>query len=455
MTHIKNNSLSRREFIKRIGMGTASAAIMVGMGPLVSIGKDDDQPTLVNGMTYRVNRKTGDKVSLLGFGMMRLPFKDGDIDQDLVNKEVSHALKHGVNYFDTSPHYVNDKSESSLGIALKASGVSRKDYYIATKLSNFGQREWSREESEKLYRRSFEHLQTDYIDYYLLHSIGQGGMESLNGRFIDNGMLDFLLEERKAGRIRNLGFSYHGDVRVFDYLLANNDKYKWDFVQIEMNYVDWKHADEVNKRNTKAEYLYTQLENHDIQAVIMEPLFGGRLAKLPDVYARQLKQLRPDDSLASWAFRFCGTYPNVLTSLSGMTYMEHLEDNLKTHSPLDPCSKSELALLEDIATNLATYPIIPCTDCKYCMPCPYGVNIPGNFAFYNACVNDGTLPPTDPNANGFKKKNAKFQKAYKKALPESQLASQCVECGECLKKCPQRIPIPTRMGRLTDLLDRK
>lgn len=455
MTDIKNNALSRREFIKRIGMGTASAAIMVGIGPLASIGKDDDQPTLVNGMTYRINRKTGDKVSLLGYGMMRLPHKDGKIDQDLVNQEVSHALKHGVNYFDTSPHYVHEESETSLGIALKASGVPRKDYYIATKLSNFGQQEWSREESEKMYKRSFEYLQTDYIDYYLLHGIGMGGMQNLKDRFIDNGMLDFLLEERKAGRIRNLGFSYHGDVEVFNYLVENTDKYKWDFVQIEMNYVDWKHADELNKRNTKAEYLYTMLEDHDIQAVIMEPLLGGRLTKLSDGYTQKLKKLRPDDSIASWAFRFCGTFPNVLTSLSGMTYMEHLEDNLKTHSPLDPCSKSELALLEEIATDMVSYPTIPCTDCKYCMPCPYGVNIPANFAFYNACVNDSTLPPVDANARGFKKKNAKFQKAYRKSIQESELASQCVECGECLKKCPQRIPIPRRMAKLTDLLERK
>lgn len=451
-----NNELSRREFLKRLGLTSASAALLMGLGPLASsFCKDERIVTMPNGMTYRVNRKTGDKVSLLGYGMMRLPQKNRQIDQEMVNKEVKYALEHGVNYFDTSPHYQREQSESSLGKALKASGFNRKDYYIATKLSNFGQNEWSFEASKEMYYKSMEYLQTDYIDYYLLHSIGQGGMQSLHNRFLDNGMLDFLVKERDAGRIRNLGFSYHGDVEVFDYLVDNVDKYGWSFAQIEMNYVDWKYANELNRRNTDAEYLYNRLEKAGMQAVLMEPLLGGRLAKLPEVHEKRLKELRPNDSIASWAFRFVGTMPNVLTALSGMTLMEHLEDNVKTYSPLDPCTTKELEILEDIASKMVTYPVIPCTDCKYCMPCPYGVNIPGNFAYYNKCVNEDTLPPADPTAKDFKKLNSKFLKGYHKALKDSELASQCVECKECLSKCPQRIQIPSQMTRLTALLDRK
>ncbi|MBR1520597.1 MAG: aldo/keto reductase [Bacteroidaceae bacterium] len=450
------HDLSRREFLKRLGL--TSAVAMVELSPLSAITKkpvEPVEPTGNNMMTYRVNRNTGDKISLLGYGMMRLPFKERQIDQELVNEEVKYALEHGVNYFDTSPHYVGGRSESSLGTALKASGFPRKSFFVATKMSNFGEPEWPLEKSIEMYHKSFEYLQVDYIDYYLLHGIGMGsGMETFQKRFIDNGLLDFLLKEREEGRIRNLGFSYHADIAVFDYLLANHDKYHWNFAQIEMNYVDWRHAKEVNTRNTNAEYLYAECEKRGIQCVMMEPLLGGRLAKLPDVYTQQLKERRPDDSIASWAFRFCGTYPNVLTALSGMTYMEHLVDNVKTYSPLDPCTTDELALLEDIAKNVAAYPTIPCTDCKYCMPCPYGVNIPGNFAYYNSCVNNGTLPPTEETAPDFKEKQAAFVAGFNKTLKLSELASACTGCRQCLSKCPQRIRIPNQLSRLVDLIEK-
>lgn len=449
------NGLNRREFLKRLGLTSASAALMMGLGPFTSFGRDDERIIVSNDMTYRLNRKTGDKVSLLGYGMMRLPQKNGRIDQDLVNEEVKYALEHGVTYFDTSPHYMRDQSESSLGTALKASGFDRKNYYIATKLSNFGQNEWSFDASVNMYRNSMKALQTDYIDYYLLHGVGGGGMEQLRSRFFDNGMMDFLMEERAAGRIRNLGFSYHGDVEVFEWLVENTDKYGWSFAQIQMNYVDWKHAKDLNRRNTNAEYLYGLLEKHDIQGVIMEPLLGGRLATLNDVFANRLKELRPNDSMASWGFRFCGSQPNILTSLSGMTYMEHLVDNVKTHSPLEPCTQKELALLEDIASKMVAYPLIPCTDCKYCMPCPYGVNIPANFAYYNKCINEDSLPPVDTAASGFKKKNKKFIKGFHAAVKDNELATKCMDCKECVPKCPQRIRIPQQMTRLTELLERK
>lgn len=453
----EKKEFSRREFLKRLGITTASTAAIMALDPIsVFAGKSEgpkDPMLAASGMTYRIQRRTKDKVSLLGYGMMRLPQKNRRIDQELVNQEVKYALEHGVNYFDTSPHYQGNKSEGALGTALKASGFPRKSFYVATKLSNFGQPEWSQEESMKMYKKSFEELQVDYIDYYLLHGIGGGGMDQFKKRFIDNGMLDFLLKERKKGKIRNLGFSYHGDVAVFDYLLEHHKKYKWDFAQIEMNYVDWKHAHELNSRNTNAEYLYNECEKRGIQTVMMEPLLGGRLAKLPEVYNKMLKERRPDDSIASWAFRFCGTMPNVLTALSGMTYMEHLVDNVKTFSPLDPLSNEELALLDQVAANLVKYPTIPCTQCKYCMPCPYGVNIPGNFTYYNNCVNEGTIPPADENAADYAVKKAAFIKGYKAQVSAEELATKCVACGECLSKCPQRIRIPDRMGKLAQMFD--
>jgi Predicted oxidoreductases of the aldo/keto reductase family len=284
-------------------------------------------------MTYRTNPKTGDKVSLLGYGFMRLPKipkKDGsgdEIDQDTVNKLTDYAIAHGVNYFDTSPAYCEGQSEHAMGIALKRH--PRNKYFIATKLSNFDPKVWSREASLEMYRNSFKELQVDYLDYLLLHGIGMDGMEALHGRYLDNGVLDFLLKEREAGRIRNLGFSYHGDVKVFDYLLSTD--IKWDFVQIQLNYVDWKHASEWN---TNADYLYGELKKRNIPAVIMEPLRGGKLAQLDYKSTEILKRYDQEANAASWAFRFAGSQPDVLTVLSGMTYMEHLQDNIRTYSPL-------------------------------------------------------------------------------------------------------------------------
>lgn len=177
----------------------------------------------------------------------------------------------------------------------------------------------------------------------LLHAIGMGtdGMREFENRYMDNGILDFLLKEREAGRIRNLEFSYHGDIKVFDYLLSRHDEYKWDFEQIQLNYLDWHHAKEINPRNTDAEYLYGELEKRGILAIIMEPLLGGRLSNLHDHVVSRLKQAEPERGVASWAFRFAGTWPGVLTVLSGMTYMEHLEDNLRSFCPLKPQTEEE------------------------------------------------------------------------------------------------------------------
>lgn len=241
----KDNELSRREFLKRLGIGTFSAAALMGLEPLTSFArKMEDKPQVPgnvdNRMTYRINRHSGDKVSLLGYGMMRLPQKDGQIDQEMVNQEVDYAIAHGINYFDTAPVYGRGQSEVATGIAL--SRHPRDKYMIATKMSNLNQQLWDFDKAKEMYETSFKKLQVDYIDYYLLHSIGGGGMDTLRGRFLDNGLLDFLLAERKAGRIRNLGFSYHGDVEPFDWLLDHNDEYQWDFVQIELNYLDWRHA---------------------------------------------------------------------------------------------------------------------------------------------------------------------------------------------------------------------
>lgn len=445
-----DKDLNRRQFLKRLGMGAGAILASSLMEPIklfagTADGKVGAQQDGLNAMTYRVQRGTKDKVSLLGFGMMRLPKS-----QDEVNAMVDYAIAHGVNYFDTAPVYGNGSSEIATGIALKRH--NRKDFLLATKMSNFGG--FSLEEAKDIYQTSMKRLQVDYFDYYLLHAIGGGGMDMLHKRFLDNGVLDFLLEERKAGRIRNLGFSYHGDVKAFDYLLDNNDKYHWDFVQIEMNYVDWRHAGNGKKKDdadADAEYLYNKCEKLGIQNVVMEPLLGGRLANLPKEVGDKLKSRQPDATAASWAFRWVGSHPNIICALSGMRVMANVEENVKTFSPLDPCTTADYDFMEQIANDLSGFPVIPCTGCHYCMPCPFGVDIPGNFAYYNEAVNSKLLPLPEKGSKEYAAQLKKYQDGFRRAIPELKRASQCQDCEACLPKCPQQIRIPNQMARLVEL----
>ena len=447
------SNIERREFLKRLSLGVGSAAALFAMESSKSWAAGDTHDETSEGsMSYRIQKGTGERISLLGLGMMRMP-RD---NQELVNRIVDYALEHGINYFDTAPMYGGGRNEGITGEAL--SRHPRESYYIATKMSNYDERTWSFEESKKIYEKSFRELRVDYIDYYLLHGIGLGGMHNFEGRFIENGFLDFLLKEREAGRIRHLGFSYHGDVSVFDWLVDRTETYHWDMAQIQMNYLDWRHAS-LNKSGFKqdadAEYLYNKLEKAGIQTVVMEPLRGSALTRIPDQYAEQLKSLRPADTLASWAFRWVGGHPNILTTLSGMNQLEFIEENVRTFSPLESCSESENELLEKIADGMAGIPTIPCTTCAYCMPCPYGVDIPKNFSFYNEALNKKTLPLPEASAPDYAERQQNFAEAYRNAIPMNARASKCVDCEACLSKCPQQIRIPNQMSRIVGLLRKK
>ena len=460
--------ISRRNFLKILGGGAiTTAAVMTGCK-----SKSDSKATeeykkqvepSTGKMTYRTNPKTGDKVSILGYGMMRLPSKTenkDDYDQDMINRQIDYALEHGLNYIDTSPVYCQGKSEACTGIAL--SRHKRSEYFVATKLSNFHPSTQSREASIAMYQNSLKQLQVDYIDYYLLHAIG-GGMDEFNRRYVDNGMMDYLMKEREAGRIRNLGFSFHGYKQVFNEVLAMHDKYHWDFVQIELNYLDWDYANEINERNVDASYLYAELQKKGIPAVIMEPLLGGRLANLPQYLATDLKKKAPERSVASWAFRYAGTPEGVLTVLSGMTYMEHLKDNLLSYCPLTPLTEKEVEYLQtEVAEKLMEVHAIPCNDCKYCMPCPYGIDIPGIFTHYNKCRNDDTLPYY--NDEGGEKESTEERERYfrlrrnyliglDRAVPRMRQADHCIGCGKCEPHCPQNIRIHEEMQRISEYVE--
>ena len=451
MTKKEQMDMNRRQFLKRLGLGAGSAMALMAMEPLQALGKEKKSSKAADiRMTYRVQHGSGEQISLLGFGMMRLPN-----NQDEVNQLVDYAIEHGVNYYDTAPMYMGGQSEVLMGNALARH--PREKFFVATKMSNQNRRTWSFEESKGMYERSMERLKVDYIDYYLLHSIG-GGMDSLKGRFLDNGVLDFLLKEREAGRIKHLGFSYHGDVRDFDWLLDRQEEYHWDFVQIQMNFLDWRHASMRGGRRTDAdaEYLYGKCEKMGVQCVVMEPLRGGAFGRMAPELTEKLKAVHPDDSTARWAFRWVGSYNNILTVLSGMNRMDHLEENIKTFSPLDPCTGQENRLLAEIADQMSGIPTIPCTTCEYCMPCPYGVNIPANFTAYNEAVNSHLLPLPHKDAPDYAARKQAFIDSYKKALPDEKTwASRCQDCEICLSKCPQQIRIPNQMARIVETLRKR
>ena len=437
--------MDRRDFLKTAGAG----ALAVGTTSLTGCSFSSDKRAEVSGdasMQMRTSPKNGEKVSLLGYGCMRWPMKKGEdgkdhIDQEAVNEMVDYAYRNGVNYYDTSPAYLQGQSEEAAGIAL--SRYPRESYYIATKLSNFNN--FSREAGLKMYRDSQKALRTDYFDYYLLHAIGTSGFEGFEERYINNGLLDFLLDEREAGRIRNLGFSFHGRKEVFDRFMALHEKYHWNFVQIEMNYVDWEHAKV--PENVNADYLYEELAKRNIPATIMEPLLGGRLAKLPDAIAERMKEREPQMSIASWAFRFCGSYPNILTVLSGMSSMDPLIENVETFSHFKPLNDEEKSFLMEMANLMEDYPTVPCTACSYCMPCPYGIDIPTIFRHYNDHVNSGEIAQSCEQDH-FQRLKRRYLVSYDRAVDTVRQADHCIGCGQCRPKCPQSIDIPRALRRI-------
>ncbi|MDR2912574.1 MAG: aldo/keto reductase [Alistipes sp.] len=442
-----NKDITRRDFLKVAGAGAVvSVAALAGCRPAGTIsaqgGEAGDIPT--DQMTYRTNPHSGDRVSLLGYGCMRWPLRrneagEQEIDQETVNDLVDYALAHGVNYFDTAPVYVRGWSEAATGNAL--SRHPRDSYFVATKASN-PRGPFDLEGCKAMYRQSMDFLKVDYLDYYLLHNVGSS-IESFHERFVENGFLDFLIAEKAAGRIRNLGWSFHGNPEVFDYVLAFRD-IQWDFCQIQLNYQDWQYP---IGASVAAKYLYDELVKKNVPVVIMEPLLGGRLARVPAGAQALMRGLHPQDTPAKWAFRYAGTPESVLTVLSGMVYMEHLQENLRTFAPMEPMNEAEYAILDDVSDILANADYIQCTTCEYCMPCPYGLDIPQVFAHYNKCVGEGQVLHSSGD-EGYRAARRAFLVGYDRSVPKLRQANRCIQCEQCLPKCPQGIKIPTEMERV-------
>jgi predicted aldo/keto reductase-like oxidoreductase len=366
-------------------------------------------------MLTRVNNKNGDELSILGFGCMRFPTKNGGIDEPRAIDMIHDAIKNGVNYFDTAYIYHGGKSESLLGKAL--AGDLRKQVKIATKLPPF--MVGKLEGAKKIMATQLSRLQTDYIDYYLLHMLTDKAMfDRMDGL----GVMKWLEELKAAGTIKNIGFSFHGTKADFELIVK---AYPWDFCQMQYNYID------ENNQATKSGLLLAA--SLGIPVIVMEPLRGGKLVNhLPEHVKKVFSSCNADRSPAEWAMRWVWNHPEVNVVLSGMSDEIQLADNIRVAGDAKPNSLSaeELDVFDQVKAELQEKTKIPCTGCGYCMPCPAGVNIPGCFSAYN-----------DKYLMEDKSARMRYWQSMGIISVKPANASQCKDCGKCESHCPQNIAI--------------
>ena len=367
------------------------------------------------------NNFNGKRLSRLGFGTMRLPtLADGSIDEAQVAEMTAYALEHGVNYFDTAYPYHGGESERVIGRVLRK--YPRDSYCLATKYPGHQIISTGYNPAE-IFEEQLKKCGVEYFDFYLLHNVYEKSMEV----YLDPqwGIVDYFKEQKRLGRIKHLGFSCHAETKgLKEFLDERGDD--MEFCQIQLNWLDWTLQDAKGK--------YDLLTKRGIPVWVMEPVRGGRLASLSDAEEAKLKALRPDDSIASWGFRFLQGLPNVKMVLSGMSNMAQMTDNVNTFSEDKPLTVEETALLLDIAEGMKDS--IPCTACRYCCDgCPAGLDIPGLISTYN---------------------EIRFSPAVNVAMriefmPEDKKPTACIGCGQCTQMCPQNIDVP---GALKDFAEK-
>ena len=390
-------------------------------------------------MEKRKMGKCNVEVSPLGYGMMRPPMLDGtvgnfdkdgkkiDIEQTI--SLVRYAIDHGVNYVDTAYNYMGGHSERVTGLALQDG--YREKVFLATKSPTYLYQ--SEDDFDRFLNTQLERLQTDHIDFYLLHTLGRENWDKV----LKFGALDRLRQAKKDGKVRFIGFSFHDEFPVFkeivDYL---GDE--WDFCQIQLNYMDANEREAFQQAGMKG---YRLTEELGIPLVIMEPIKGGSLAAFPEDITEMYRKLDKDASVASFALRWVGSLPNVKVILSGMSTMEQVEDNLKTFREFKPLSEEEKQTIDKVVEIINSRIQNGCTGCRYCMPCPAGVDIPQNFRIWN-------LYHMYRNYNMVKNN-------WEKNLAEENKAKNCIKCGKCERACPQKLSIREDLVKVQEDLDKK
>lgn len=363
----------------------------------------------------------GIETSLLGFGCMRFPLlENGKIDEAEAEKMMDTAYKGGVNYFDTAYVYHNGDSEPFVGRVLDK--YDRSSYFLATKLPCWEVK--TIEDAHRLFESQLTRLHKDYLDFYLLHSLGK---ESWH-RMVDLGVVEYCEKLKEQGRIRNFGFSFHDEYEVFEEIISYR---KWDFCQIQLNYMD------INEQAGMKGYLLA--EKLGIPVIVMEPIKGSSLAAYPDDISKVFRDVNSAASTASWALRWVAGLPNVKVILSGMSLPDQVEDNIKTFSPFVPLSEKEQQAVREVAEILNTRVNNSCTGCKYCMPCPSGLDIPYNFKVWNTY--------------GIYRNAGQVKWDWGTSMEDQYKAKNCSECGLCEEVCPQKIHIREDLKKLQIELD--
>ena len=359
-------------------------------------------------MEYRKLEKLGVETSLLGFGCMRFPVDaEGKIDRVRAKAMLQEAIAAGVNYIDTAYPYHSGESEPFVGEVLKE--YNREEFYLATKLPMWNVKEES--DVMRLLNEQLERLQMEYIDFYLLHALDKDHFETIKRL----GIVDILEQARKDGKIRYLGFSFHDSYEVFEEIV---NYHNWDFCQIQYNYMDTD-----VQAGDKG---YQLTVEKGIPLVIMEPIKGGALVGFSEDITEMFRKQDANASLASFALRWVGTHENVKVVLSGMSTEEQVKDNLQTFAPFKPLSEEEQTLIKNVVKTVNSRVKNGCTGCSYCMPCPFGVDIPANFSIWNEY---GMY------------NNAKKAKNRYNHMEEGKRANQCQGCGACESVCPQKLSI--------------
>lgn len=367
------------------------------------------------------------KLSNLGLGTMRLPNKgingDTPIDEEETAKMVEYAINKGINYFDTAWGYHNGESELVMGKVLKK--YPRESFYLATKFPGYDVS--NMDKVEEIFEKQLEKCQVDYFDFYLFHNVYERNVDP----YLDEkyGILEYLLKQKEKGRIKHLGFSVHGSLDIMKKFLEAYGKYM-EFGQIQLNYLDYEFQDAKAKIEV--------LNQYNIPIWVMEPLRGGKLAKLSEEQEKTLKALRPEEKIPAWAFRFLQSIPGVTMVLSGMSNKEQLEENIKTYEEEKPLKEQEMKILLEMAHNMVKGNTLPCTSCRYCTAhCPKGIDIPKILALYNEHVFTG---------GGF------IAPMAISALPDDKKPSACIGCKSCEAVCPQQLKIAEAMSNFVDLL---
>ena len=363
----------------------------------------------------------------LGFGLMRLPQKDDVIDHEKVCQMVDSYMKAGMNYFDTAYIYHGGKSEIAAREAL-VKRYPRESFIVATKLPAWEIK--TQNDVERIFNEQLERLGVDYFDFYLLHSIEEGSNYDLHEKFDS---FNWCMKRKAEGKIKHFGFSFHGSPELLEQVLNKHPEV--EFVQIQLNYLDRSNP------VVRSQKLYEILHKRGIPIIVMEPVRGGMLANMPPEIEAKFKKRQPNKSVASWALRFVGSLPGVMTILSGMSNEEQMNDNISTFKNFEPLAPDEFDIIDEVTKDLLSMPQIGCTACKYCCDgCPMKISIPDVFR----TINTLRRYPDDWRSKNF----------YSILIQRNGKASDCIGCGQCESVCPQHLPIIQLMKEAADILDK-